>query len=87
MNLDKIAGQTGHLVLATNGVIISSSGELENDEATAASIFKLLTTLGRSSLGSDTKKVSLNYTDHCFVICLANKKINVIKKSISEVLT
>jgi len=86
MNLDKIAGQTGHLVLSTDGAILSSSGELQNDEATAASIFKLLTTLGRSSLGSDTKKLIINYTDHCIVICLANKKINVVKKSTTEVL-
>jgi len=86
MNLDKISGQTGHIVLSVDGAIISSSGDLQNDEATAGSIFKLLTTLGRSPLGSDTKKLSINYSDHCFVVCLANNKINVVKKSVGDVI-
>jgi hypothetical protein len=32
MNLDKITGQTGHLVLSIDGAILSSSGDLQNDE-------------------------------------------------------
>ena len=44
MNFDQIAGQTGYLVLHTDGAILSSGGDLENDEGTAGHIFKLVTT-------------------------------------------
>jgi hypothetical protein len=55
-------------------------------QATAGSILKLLTTLGRSPLGSEeVKRLSINYSDHSFVICLSAKKINVVKKSVGDV--
>lgn len=42
MNFDQISGQTGYLVLNQDGAILSSGGDLENDERTAGNIFKLV---------------------------------------------
>jgi len=86
MNPDKTTRQSGHLVLATDGTVLSSSGDLQNDETTAATIYKLLSTLGSSQLGDVATKLSINYTDHSYTVCLANKKINIVKKSTSDVI-
>lgn len=42
MSFDKIPGQSGYLVLSLDGAILSSGGELENDEKTATNIFKFV---------------------------------------------
>lgn len=42
MNFDQISGQTGYLILNQDGAILSSGGDLENDERTAGNIFKLI---------------------------------------------
>lgn len=43
MSFDRVPGQIGHLVLNRSGAILSSGGELENDEKTANNLFKLIT--------------------------------------------
>lgn len=30
------------------------------------------------------KRISLTYSDHCFIICLSNKKIHVVKKALKQ---
>lgn len=30
------------------------------------------------------EKISIVYDDHCYIICLSNKKIHVIKKKLSS---
>ena len=42
MSFDKVAGSVGHLLLNTEGAILASSGELENDERTAAKLLKFV---------------------------------------------
>ena len=54
-------------------------------QVTATNIYKLLSTLGSSHLGDVTTKFSINYTDHSYIVCLANKKINIVKKSASDI--
>jgi len=85
MNPEKATRQSGSLVLNTDGTIITSTGDLQNDEVTATNIYKLLSTLGSSHLGDVTTKFSINYTDHSYIVCLANKKINIVKKSASDI--
>lgn len=80
-----IAGQTGYLILNEDGAVISSSGELENDERTASIIMDLLTlTTHIDPLGFPTeegfKRLSLSYKTHSYIICLSNRKIHIIKK-------
>ena len=30
------------------------------------------------------KKITITYEDHCFIICMSNKKIHVVKKSLNN---
>lgn len=30
------------------------------------------------------KKISITYDDHCFIICMSNKKIHIVKKMLSS---
>jgi len=53
----------------------------ENNESTAASIIRILATVGRKELVSPVEKISINYADHSFVISSWNKKIYVAKKN------
>lgn len=84
MNFERISGHTGHLVLNTDGAIISSGGDLENNERIAANISKILKTVGRGDFGSAVEKISINYADHSFLVCSWSKKIYVVKKNTPE---
>lgn len=45
---------TGYLVLAEDGAVVSSYGELENDEKSADLIYKMLTTSQRYTNSMET---------------------------------
>lgn len=34
-------------------------------------------------IGEGFEKISITYPDHCYIICLSNKKIYVVKKKLS----
>lgn len=66
---------------------MQSGGDLENDERVANIIVGLVTLTS----GIDPKafpaheafeKISITYKDHCYVICLSNKKIHVVKRKL-----
>ncbi|XP_014473571.1 PREDICTED: ragulator complex protein LAMTOR4 homolog isoform X1 [Dinoponera quadriceps] len=87
MPLDRIPDQTGYLVLTEDGAVLTSGGDLENDERVANIIVGLVTLTN----GIDPKafpapeafeKISITYKDHCYVICLSNKKIHVVKRKL-----
>nr|CAH7743996.1 unnamed protein product [Callosobruchus chinensis] len=80
-------GQTGYLQLNDDGAVLSSSGDLENDERTAAIIMGLVNLT--SQIDSKAfppeegfKKLSLVYDDHCYIVCLSNRKIHIVKKTL-----
>lgn len=52
ISLDKIPDQVGYLVLTEEGAVISSSGELENDEKSANIISGLISLTERYSFYS-----------------------------------
>lgn len=86
LNLERIPDQIGYLLLAEDGAVISSGGELENDERIANVIYGLVTLTDRldSAVQEDGyKRISVVYDDHCYVICLSNKKIHVVKRKFS----
>jgi len=85
MSFDRIPGQIGHLTLNLSGAILSSGGDLENDEITAASIFKLLTAVRTGDFGSEVEKISVNYADHSYTVSALNNKINIVKKAVADV--
>lgn len=83
--MDRIPGQLGYLMLNEDGAVLSSSGELENDEKTADIIMGLITLTSQIdanafNTGEGFKKLSITYDDHCYIICLSNRKIHVVKK-------
>lgn len=84
---EKIADQTGHLLLAEDGAIISSGGALENDETTAARLMQLIKTATADTqltAGARLRKLSLVYEDHAYVICLSNRVYNIVKRSLDK---
>ncbi|RZC41386.1 hypothetical protein BDFB_002024 [Asbolus verrucosus] len=85
--MERIPGQTGHLLLNEEGAVLASSGDLENDEKSAVIIMGLM---NLSSYVDKTafpeegfKKLSITYDKHCYIICLSNRKVHVVKKTIN----
>lgn len=90
--MEKIPNQVGHLILNEEGAVISSAGELENDERTAEVIMGLITLTSQIDPiafpeNEGFKKMSITYDDHCYIICLSNRKIHIIKKTITPIST
>lgn len=68
---------------------MQSGGELENDERIANIVMSLVTLTDKIDSKAFPNneafdKISITYADHCYVICLSNKKIHVIKKQLSN---
>ncbi|XP_076292259.1 late endosomal/lysosomal adaptor, MAPK and MTOR activator 4 [Lasioglossum baleicum] len=90
--LERIPDQIGYLVMNEDGAVLTSGGELENDERIANVILGLVTLTNKvdpkgfpSNEAFD--KISITYPDHCYVICLSNKKIHVVKKRLVSATT
>ncbi|XP_034191504.1 late endosomal/lysosomal adaptor, MAPK and MTOR activator 4 [Osmia lignaria lignaria] len=89
LSLERIPDQVGHLVLTEDGAVLTSGGELENDERVANIIVGLVTLTNKidpkAFPNNETfDKISITYPDHCYIICLSNKKIHIVKKLISS---
>lgn len=87
--MDRIPGQLGYLMLTEDGAVVTSSGELENDEKTADVIMGIITLTSQIdsnafNVGEGFKKLSITYDDHCYVVCLSNRKVHIIKKQWSR---
>ncbi|XP_044253387.1 ragulator complex protein LAMTOR4 homolog [Tribolium madens] len=83
--MDKIPGQTGYLVLNEEGAVLSSSGDLENDEKSAVVIMGLINLtshIDKAAFEEGFKKLSINYDKHCYIICLSNRKVHIVKKTL-----
>lgn len=66
---------------------LQSDGELENDERIANVVSDLVRMTDKidpntPALNDSFNKISITYPDHCYVICLSNKKIHVLKKTL-----
>ncbi|CAH1187192.1 unnamed protein product [Phyllotreta striolata] len=78
-----LPGQLGYMVLNEEGAVLSSVGDLENDEKFANSIMGLLNISSQSDLCDNPKgfkKISITYEDHCYIVCLSNRKIHIVKR-------
>ncbi|XP_026499673.1 ragulator complex protein LAMTOR4 homolog isoform X2 [Nymphalis io] len=87
--MEKIPDQLGYLILTEDGAVLESGGELENDERVATIITDLISlsnSIDPVAFGPEEKfkKISITYDDHWFVICISNKKIYVVKRSIQS---
>ncbi|XP_014244178.1 ragulator complex protein LAMTOR4 homolog isoform X2 [Cimex lectularius] len=80
-SFNKISDVCGYLVLNEDGAIISSGGDLENSEQVAYKVLTLVTLTDRLGPDDDVyKRMTVTYKDCCYVICLSNKKIYIVKK-------
>jgi len=84
MSFDQVPGSIGYLVLNSEGAILSSGGDLENDERTASTFINLLSSATLGDFGEEVEKVSVNYADHAYVVTNSNKKIYIVKKVVAE---
>ncbi|CAH0381897.1 unnamed protein product [Bemisia tabaci] len=88
MNLERIPNQTGYLVLTNDGAVIASGGDLENAEHTANIISELVSLADKVPPHKEGyKKLTVTYSDHCYIILLSNKKLYVVKKKLQPVST
>jgi len=71
-------GQMGFLVLsAETGAVLSSGGDLQSDEKTAASLYSLVKTSGQLALA---KQISISYSEHFYTVVVSGNKIHVVKR-------
>lgn len=86
--MERVSGQTGSLILNEEGAVLSSSGDLENDERAAVVIMGLInltSSLDRKAFPEQGfKKLSITYDRHCYIVCLSNRKVFVVKKTINN---
>jgi hypothetical protein len=84
--MDRVPGQTGYLLLNEEGAVLSSSGDLENDEKSAVIIMGLInltSQVDRAAFPEEGfKKLSITYDKHCYIVCLSNRKVHVVKKTL-----
>ncbi|XP_011161210.1 ragulator complex protein LAMTOR4 homolog [Solenopsis invicta] len=83
--LERIPDQIGYLVLTEDGAVLTSGGDLENDERVANIISSLVTLTSKVDpkafpSNDPFDKISIKYKDHCYIVCLSNKKIYVVKR-------
>lgn len=67
--------------------VLQSGGDLENDERVANIVSSLVTLTNKVDpkafpLHDPFEKISIKYKDHCYIICLSNKKIYVVKRKL-----
>jgi len=89
VSIEKVSEQTGHLMLTIDGAVLTSSGDLENDERIANIVTNLISLTDKVdpkafSSNEGFEKISIVYDDHCYIICLSNKKVHVVKKRLVD---
>ncbi|XP_050421799.1 ragulator complex protein LAMTOR4 [Adelges cooleyi] len=78
--MERIPEQMGYLILTMDGAVISSGGDLENNEQVADIIAKSIG-MSKSLNSSDDQyqNMSILYQNYHYSICVSNKKIHVVK--------
>lgn len=82
---NQITDAQGFLVINSDGAVLASSGDLENDENVAGLITKMLQTAAKMPLEDKTqtetfKRMSLYFEDFTLMATVANEKIFVVKR-------
>ncbi|CAB3979835.1 ragulator complex LAMTOR4 [Paramuricea clavata] len=82
--IDRIAGQLGYLVVNSEGAVMASGGDLENEENIASIIVKMLQYATKVPLSADDsqncKRISVVYHDFTLLATVSNQKVYIIKK-------
>jgi len=71
-----------------DGAIIASNGDLENDERIGGIIMKMLKMAQKQDMGISEDKegfqrLTINYPDHCYIVCISNRRVHVAKRLVS----
>lgn len=82
---ERIPDLLGSLVINENGAVISSSGELQNDEVTANKIMSMIQVCNRSDLSTDSnqqfKRMTVMFDGFMYVVTLSSRRVYIIKKA------
>ncbi|XP_074657694.1 ragulator complex protein LAMTOR4-like [Tubulanus polymorphus] len=81
--IDKIPDALGYLVLNEDGAVLSSGGELENDEAKADIFLSLIQKAGKIQMPDKRntfKSLSVIYEDFMYVITAVAGKVCICKR-------
>ncbi|PFX32471.1 ragulator complex protein LAMTOR4 homolog [Stylophora pistillata] len=86
--LDKIPDVQGYLVINSDGAVLASSGDLENEENIAAIVTRMLQTATKIPISGDRtqtlKRMSVCYRDFTLMATVSNQKIFVVKRPLKQ---
>lgn len=83
--MEKIPDQLGFLVLSAEGGIISSGGELENEERIAEIIYEMVHSTDKSDIvPSDCKdsfnRMSIHFGSYYYAVTMSSQKVFISKR-------
>uniref|UniRef100_T1HTC4 Late endosomal/lysosomal adaptor and MAPK and MTOR activator 4 n=2 Tax=Rhodnius TaxID=13248 RepID=T1HTC4_RHOPR len=79
--MENIPDLLGYLVLNEDTTIMSSGGDLENAEHLINVVPTLISLSDKLKQDEEPyQKISVIYKDYCYIICLSNRKIYIVKK-------
>ena len=84
--MDNIPGQLGYLILNDEGAVVTSHGDLINDEKTAKVFMQMVRIAWKIKLDgkrTNVKRLSLIFSDHIFLATVSNGKTYIVKKAYS----
>ena len=86
--IGQIPDAQGFLVISSDGAVLSSSGDLENNENVAGVITKMLQTAAKMPLSGDKtqafKRLSLYFEGFTLMATVANERIFVVKRPLKQ---
>lgn len=86
--LDKIPDVQGYLEINSDGAVLASSGDLENDENVAGVITKMLQTAAKIPISGDKTqtldRMSVYFGDFSLMATVANQRILVVKRPLRQ---
>ncbi|XP_078056997.1 ragulator complex protein LAMTOR4 [Mustelus asterias] len=81
--LERIPDQLGYLVISEDGVL-SSAGELENDEHAAGVIMRMMQTAVKLCMNGSSepffKRMSVVFGEHTYMATISGQKVFVVKR-------
>ncbi|XP_026981745.1 ragulator complex protein LAMTOR4 isoform X2 [Sagmatias obliquidens] len=81
--LERIPDQLGYLVLS-EGAVLASSGDLENDEQAASAISELVSTACgfrlHHSMNVPFKRLSVVFGEHTLLVTVSGQRVFVVKR-------
>ncbi|XP_033928146.1 ragulator complex protein LAMTOR4 [Melopsittacus undulatus] len=81
--LERVPAQVGYLVIS-DGAVLASSGELQNDEVSAGLLSSLVSAAAGLRLQRGTeppfKRLSVVFGDHSLLVTVSGQKLFVVKR-------